>query len=69
MSLINFKVALKLGWTKECVLAAADIANVNSNDNNITFTIKITKLYVLVVTLSTKDSQKLLSKGFEKSVY
>ena len=36
------------------------------------FTIKDTKLYVPVVTLSGKDNQKLsklLSKGFERSVY
>ena len=39
---------------------------------NIIFTIKDTKLYVPVVTLSVKDTQKLLkllSKGFERSVY
>ena len=48
--------------------------NVNDNDNanNIVFTIKDTKLYVPVVTLSAKEKQKLskiLSKGFERSVY
>ena len=39
---------------------------------NFFFTIKDTKLYVPVVTLSAKDSQKLsepLSKGFERSLY
>ena len=39
--------------------------------NNI-FTIKDTKLYVPVETLSARDNQKLakiLSKGFERSVY
>ena len=38
----------------------------------IIFTIKYTKLYVPVVTLSAKDNQKLsklFSKGFERSVY
>ena len=47
-----------------------DGANVDSD--NIIFTIKDTKLYVPVVTLSAKDNKKLLkflSKGFEKSVY
>ena len=52
--------------------AGNDNANTNDNDDNITFTIKDTKLYVPVVTLSTRGNQKLtkrLSKGFEKSVY
>ena len=74
MPLINCKVELKLKWTKNCVLAAAgaDIIDNNNNNANIIFTIKDTKLYVLVVTLSAKDNQKpskLLSKGFERSVY
>ena len=41
------------------------------NVNNI-FTIKDRKLYVPVVTLSAKDNNKLsklLTKGFERSVY
>ena len=74
ISLINCKVELKLRWTKLCVLsvAATDSANGNNGYNNITFTIKDTKLYVHVVTLSTRDNQKLLKllrKGFERSVY
>ena len=34
MPLINFKILLKLEWTKRCVLSAAgsDNADVNSND-------------------------------------
>ena len=43
--------------------AGADNNNGNVNDtasgNNITFTIKDTKLYVPVVTLSSRDNQKL----------
>ena len=42
------------------------------NSNNIIFTIKDTKLYVFVVTLSARDKLKLstlLSKRFERSVY
>ena len=51
MSLINCKVELKLKWKKYCVLSANGNDNVNDNDNaNIIFTIKDTKLYVLVVT-------------------
>ena len=45
----------------------------NENDNpNVIYTIKDTKLHVPVVTLSAKDNQKLsklLSQGFERSVY
>ena len=57
MPLINCKVELKLKWTKYCVLPAAGADNDNANDN-IIFTIKGTKLYVPVVTLSAKDNQK-----------
>ena len=43
ISLINYKVELKLKWTKHCILSAADNDN-NINEsadiNNILFTIK-----------------------------
>ena len=71
MSLNICKVELKLKWTKQCILAATGVDNGNANDNNFTFTIKDTKLYVSVVTLLAKDNQelpKILSKGFERSV-
>ena len=44
----------------------------NFDSNNVVFTVKGTRLYVLVAALSAKDNQKLakvLSKGFERSVY
>ena len=72
MPLTNFKVELKLKWTKHCVFSAADNDNVSNIDYNIIFTIKHTKLYVSVVTLSPRDNKKLsklFSKGFERSVY
>ena len=53
-------------------VAGTDNANGNDDDNNIIFTIKDTKLYVPVVTLSARDNQKLsklLSEEFERSVY
>ena len=60
MPLISCKVELKLKWTKCCVLSAAGNDNVNNIvSNNIIFTIKDTKLYVSVVTLSARDNQKL----------
>ena len=72
MLFINFKIELELKWTKYCaLLPAAGVYNVNAN-SNITFTMKDTKLYVPIVTLTAIDNQKLselLSKGFERSVY
>ena len=70
MPLINSKGESKIKWTKYCVSSAAGADNTNSNNpNNIIFTIKDTKLYV-VVPLSTKDNHsKLYSKVFERSVY
>ena len=52
MPLINCKIELKLRWTKRCVLLATGADNVDANSNNIILTIKDTKLYVPVVTLS-----------------
>ena len=52
--------------------AGADNVVDNINDNNIIFTIKYTRLYVPVVTLSARDNEqlsKLPSRGFERSVY
>ena len=54
MPLINCKVALELKWKKYCVLFAAGNDNASDNPDNNIFTIKDTKLYVPVVTLSAK---------------
>ena len=55
--LINYKVELKLRWTKYSVLSKAGNDNLNNSDNNrIIFTIKGTKLYVVIVTLSARDN-------------
>ena len=68
MPLINCKVELKLKWTKYSVLSTAGADNTNdTNSNNIIFTIKDTKLYVPVVTLSARDNQKL-SKRLSKDL-
>ena len=72
MTLINFKVELKLKWTNHCVLSAVGTDNADTNYNNIMFTIKDTKLYVPIIPISAKNNQKLsnvFSKGFERSVY
>ena len=53
-------------------MSADGADNNNANSNNIIFTIKGKKLYVPVVNVSTKDNQKLsklISIGFERSVY
>ena len=68
MLLIKCKVELKLKWTKYCVLSVAGNENTVTEDayTDIIFTIEDTK--VTVVTLSSKNNQKLskrLSKGFE----
>ena len=53
-------------------MSVAGNDNTNANPDNVIFTIKHTNLYVPVVTLSGRDSQKLskrLSKEFKRSVY
>ena len=42
--------------------------NINNSPDNVIFTVKSTKLYVPVPTVSAKDNQKL-SKLLERSVY
>ena len=63
MPLINCKIHLELNWTKDCVMST--IADT-------TFKITNTKLYVPIVTLSSKDNVKvvkLLEEGFKRPVY
>ena len=73
--MINCKVELKLKWAKYCAFSAGGTENFiheDANANSIIFIIKDTKLYVPVITLSGRDSQKLpkiFSKGFERSLY
>ena len=72
--LINCKVELKLKWRNYFILSVPDNENDNPNahSNNFTFIFKDTNLYLTIITLSAKDNQKLsklLSKGFERSVY
>ena len=72
MPLINCEVEFKLKWAKYCALPAACADNIDTNSNNIIFTIKDTKLYVSVITLSAENNQKLskiVNKWFERSVY
>ena len=64
MPLIDCKIHLELSWTKDCIMSSVAGAT--------TFKTASTKLYVPIVTLSTKDSvylTKPLNKGFKRSVY
>ena len=62
MPLINCKIHLELNCTKDCVM---------STIADRTFKVTNTKLYVPVVTLSSKDNVKLvkLLEGFKRPVY
>ena len=71
---INCKVELKLKLGNYFILPVPDNENYNPNadSNNFIFIFKDTNLYLPIITLSAKDKQKLsklLSKGFERSVY
>ena len=63
MPLINCKIHLELNWTKNFVMSSIAGAT--------TFKITSTKLYVPIVTLSTKDKANLTKqlpyKNFQKS--
>ena len=66
MPLINCEIELILGWSANFVIIYTDAANQNP-----TFTITETNLYVPVVTLSTQDNSKLipqLKNGFKRTV-
>ena len=74
MPLINCKIRLKLNWNNKCVMYGADTFAGGDSVNNreTTFKITSTKLYVPIVTLSTKDNVNLtkqLNEGFKGSVY
>ena len=63
MPLINYKINLKLNWCKDCVMST--IADT-------TFKITSTKLYIPIVTLSSKDNLKLVKlweERFKRPVY
>ena len=66
MPLINCEVNLILTWSSTCVLIATNIPNQDA-----TFSITDTKLYVPVVTLSTQENTKFLQQlksGFKRVI-
>ena len=74
MPLFNCKIHLELNWSKDCVMPTIDDDDDDDDDDNdddTTFKIN-TKLYVPIVTLSSKDNVKLvklLEEGFNRPVY
>ena len=65
MLLINCEINLDLNWSKLAIVATT-VANQGA-----TFSITDTKVYVLVVTLSTQDNAKLLEQlksGFKRTI-
>ena len=66
MPLINCEINLILTWSTNCVIVSTNVANQNA-----TFEITDTKLYVPVVTLLTQDNSKLLQQlksGFKRVI-
>ena len=66
MSLINCEIILILTWSTNCVIISTNVANQNGR-----FKITVTKLYVPVVTLSTKDNSRQLQQlksGFKRVI-
>ena len=76
MPLINCELALVLTWSKNCAItsfAKRVITNTRQDAFRTSETFQITgiKLYVPVVTLSTKDNYKLLEQlkaGFKRTI-
>ena len=64
----NCKIDLEFTWHKDCMISSADA----TAGQVVSFMITNTKLYVPVVTLSTKDNAnltKLLIEGFKRTIY
>ena len=57
MSLINCEINLILRWSTNCVIVSTNVANQDA-----TFAITETKLYIPIVILSTQDNEKLLQQ-------
>ena len=59
MPLINCEINLIVTWSTNCVIVSTNVVNENATSE-----ITDTKLYVPVVTLSTKNNSKLLQFNF-----
>ena len=68
MPLVNCKIDLELTWHKDCMIFSANAAA----NRVVSFMITDTKLYIPLVTLSTKDNNNLikqLSDGYKRNIY
>ena len=68
MPLVNCKIDLELTWHKDCMISSANAAA----NQVVSFMITDTKLYVPIVTLSTKDNTNLtkqLNEVFKRTIY
>ena len=68
MPLVNCKIDLELTWHNDCMISSVNAAA----GQVVSFMITNTKLYVPVVTLSTKDNNNLtkqLNNGFKRTIY
>ena len=66
MFLINCDINLIWTWSANCAIVYTDVANPGA-----TFAITQTKLYILVVNLSTQDNSKLFKQfktGFKRII-
>ena len=66
MPLINCEINLQLKWSRNCIIVAG-----TTNNQNPTFQINHTKLYVSVVTLSIPENIELLKQvefGFKRTI-
>ena len=66
MLLINCEISLQVKWSKKCILVAG-----TTNNQNPSFQINDTKLYVPVVTLPIHQNIKLLKQlelGFKRTI-
>ena len=73
LPLINCKTHLELNWTNNRITYDGnEYDNDDDNNNDTTFKITSTKLYVPIITLKSKDNANLtkrLNEGFKRSVY
>ena len=64
--MVYCKVELKLKLTKQCVLQATDVDIVNAHDNNLNFTVKDTRLYVVTYQQKTiRNFQNVFTKDLK----
>ena len=67
---INCKIHLELNWNNNCVIYGTDTyaGGENANNRERTFKIRSTKLYVPIVTLSTKANVNLTKDLKDQSI-